>query len=219
MQKLKAVVFDLDGTLLNTLDDLAAAVNYSLQAHGFPRRTVEEVQSFVGNGVERLIALSVPKETDAAVCREVLAAFKAYYAVHGQDVTAPYSGIIEMLETLQQAGIAMALVSNKLEEAVEQLRAHFFASYITVAAGDRPDRRRKPAPDSTFAALEALGVSPEEALFVGDSDVDIETARRAGMPCLSVSWGFRDGDFLRKSGATTVVDSPKAATAVILSMC
>ncbi len=217
MKPIKAVVFDLDGTLLNTLDDLAAAVNHGLAVGGLPPRRVDEVQSFVGNGVERLVALAVPAGTDEALTEQVFAAFKAYYALHGQDKTAPYPGVLPMLAALQQAGLSMALVSNKLEEAVERLRIAFFADYIAVAAGDRADRARKPAPDSTLAALAALGVSPEEALFVGDSDVDVATARNAGMPCLSVSWGFRDEAFLLANGATAVVDTAEKATAYILS--
>lgn len=216
MQRIKGVVFDLDGTLLNTLDDLTAAVNYGLAACGLPARSRDEVCSFVGNGMERLIALSVPEGSSENTRQAVFAAFKEYYAQHGQDQTAPYPGIIELLAALREAEIPMAVVSNKLEEAVECLRAHYFGEYIRVAAGDRPGRQRKPAPDSTFAALEQLDLAPEEALFVGDSDVDIMTAENAGMPCLSVSWGFRDEAFLLAHGAKAIAATAEEATQYIL---
>lgn len=216
MQKIRAVVFDLDGTLLNTLDDLAAAVNVALATHQMPVRTLDEVRQRVGNGVKNLILRSVPDGTDEATALAVLATFKAYYAEHSMDATAPYEGIPALLASLHKAGVAMAVVSNKLESAVEALRQHFFADTVTLAVGDLPTRPVKPAPDGTLWALQQLGVSPQEALFVGDSDVDIVTARNAGMPCLSVSWGFRDEAFLRQSGAETVVATVAEAQARIM---
>ncbi len=211
MGDIRAVVWDLDGTLLDTLDDLAASVNHALDVHGMPRRTRDEVRRFVGNGVANLVARSVPADTPADKTAAVLDTFRAHYAEHNMDNTAPYPGISDGLAALKAIGVPMAVVSNKLETAVEVLRQHFFADTIGVAIGDVPGRPVKPAPDSTLAALDRLGVTPEETLFVGDSDVDVLTARNAGLPCLAVAWGFRDEAFLRHSGATAVATTPQEA--------
>lgn len=217
MTSIRAVVFDLDGTLLNTLDDLAAAVNVALDAHGMPRRTCTEVRGFIGNGVTKLIERAVPAGTDAAAQQAVFDTFRAYYAEHSLDATAPYDGILPTLARLRDAGIAMAVVSNKLEEATEALRRHFFADCISIAVGDAPERPRKPAPDGTLTALARLGVTPDEAIFVGDSDVDVLTATNAGLPCLGVTWGYRGADILRKAGATQLIDTPAQLADYILN--
>lgn len=211
MDNIRAVIFDLDGTLLNTLDDLAGAVNHALAAHGFPQRTVEEVRRFVGNGIANLIHRALPDGTDADTEAAVLATFRAYYADHCLDATAPYDGVMPMLAALRDAGIPMAVVSNKIESAVEALRQRFFADTVTVAIGDHPSRPRKPAPDGTYAALARLGVTPEEAIFVGDSEVDVDTAHHAGMRLLAVTWGFRDEAVLRERGATLFAATPADA--------
>ncbi len=208
MQPINAVIFDLDGTLLNTLDDLTTAVNFALDAHGMPRRTRAEVRTFVGHGVANLIARSLPADTDRETTAQVLDTFRAYYAEHSLDATAPYNGILPALARLKATGIAMAVVSNKLEEATAALCRHFFGEYIAVVVGDIPNRPRKPAPDGTLAALARLGVSADEAIFVGDADTDVLTARNAGMRCLGVTWGFRDANILRDAGATALVDTP-----------
>jgi phosphoglycolate phosphatase len=217
MTKIKAVVFDLDGTLLNTLDDLAAAVNHALDAHGMPTRTVDEVRRFVGNGVAKLIERAVPAGTDAATQQAVFDTFRAYYVEHSLDTTAPYDGILPALARLKTAGIAMAVVSNKLEEATAALCQHFFGDLIAIAIGDVPDRPRKPAPDGTLAALARLGVTPDEAIFVGDADTDVLTAKNTGLPCLGVTWGFRDADILRAAGATHLIDTPVQLADYILN--
>lgn len=211
MQPIRAVVFDLDGTLLNTLDDLAASVNYALTVGGYPTRTLDEVRRFVGNGVRKLVARSLPSDITEQQLEQTLAVFKTHYTAHQLDATAPYAGIPALLGTLKDAGVGMAVVSNKLQGAVEDLRAHFFADTITVAIGDQPPRPVKPAADGTLVALESLGVSPAEALFVGDSDVDVYTAHNAGMPCLAVSWGFRDADCLSAAGADFIAATPEEA--------
>lgn len=216
MERIRAVVFDLDGTLLNTLDDLAAAVNHALTAHGMPTRTLDEVRRFVGNGVRNLILRAVPEGTEEATSEAVLATFKTYYAVHQMDATAPYEGIHALLASLHKAGVAIAVVSNKLESAVEALRQHFFADTVALAVGDLPPRPVKPAPDGTLWALQQLGVSPQEALFVGDSEVDVATAHNAGVPCLAVSWGFRDEAVLRAACAGNIAATPAEAQAWIL---
>lgn len=217
MDKIRAVIFDLDGTLLNTLDDLAGAVNHALALHDYPTRTLDEVRRFVGNGIANLIHRALPDGVDADTEATVLADFRTYYADHDLDVTAPYAGVGEMLAALHAAGIPMAVVSNKIESAVEELRQHFFADTIAIAVGDHPSRPRKPAPDGTYAALARLGVTADEAIFVGDSEVDVDTARNAGMRMLAVTWGFRDVDILRARGATQFADTPAAAARYLLS--
>lgn len=217
MKMIHAVVFDLDGTLLNTLDDLAAAANVALAAHGMPPRTVDEVRRFVGNGVAKLIERAVPAGTDAATQQAVFDTFRTYYAEHNLDATAPYNGILPTLARLRDAGIAMAVVSNKLEEATAALCRHFFSDLITVAVGDAPDRPRKPAPDGTLLALTRLGAAADEAIFVGDSDVDVLTAHNAGLPCIGVTWGFRDADSLHTAGAAHLIDTPAQLADYVLN--
>lgn len=201
--RVKVAIFDLDGTLLDTLDDLSAAVNQAMAHAGFPTRSRDEVRAFVGNGVERLIRLAVPEGTDEATIRTVLAYFKEQYAAGCRDKTAPYPGVSELLDDLRRRGIRVAVVSNKFDAAVADLCAHYFGDRVEVAVGERPTVRKKPAPDTVFEAMTRLGLSPEErqgVVYIGDSDVDIETARQAGIPCISVTWGFRDEEFLQNSG-------------------
>ncbi len=208
MKTIRAVLFDLDGTLLNTLNNITAAVNHTLTAYGMPTRTPSEVRAFVGNGVANLISRAVPDGTDEDTTARVLRDFRVYYAEHTLELTAPYNGILPALARLKGAGIAMAVVSNKPDVSAETLRQHFFDDYIDVAIGDSPDRPRKPAPDGTLQVLTRLDVPVDEAIFVGDSDVDVLTATNAGLPCLGVTWGFRDADDLRAAGATHLIDTP-----------
>ncbi len=198
MPNIKAIVFDLDGTLLDTLDDLTAAVNHALSAHGLPLRTRAEVRSFVGNGVRRLMERSVPEEMPADKFEKVFRSFREYYTAHCLDQTRPYPGIMETLKRLHERGVRMAIVSNKLQPAVTELNARFFGEYIPVAVGESERVRCKPCPDGVLEALKVMGAKKEEAIYVGDSEVDIETAHNAGLPCLSVLWGFKDEDFLRQ---------------------
>ncbi len=218
MPTVKAILWDLDGTLLDTLQDLTDGVNTSLTAVGYPTRSREEVRTFVGNGVPKLIERAVPAGTTSADTQRVLALFRPYYAAHSADTTVPYPGILPGLATLKQAGIPMAIVSNKLESAAEDLRQRFFADTIALAVGDIPGRPTKPAPDSTRLALERLGIAPHEALFIGDSEVDVLTARAAGVPLLAAGWGFRDKVTLLAQGATVVADTPAEAFAYIQSL-
>ena len=205
----RTVVFDLDGTLLDTLEDLYLAANKALAAHDLPPRDRDEIRMFVGNGVEVLVRRAVPPNTDEAVITSVLADFKAIYSAICEEHTAPYRGISELLTVLQEKGIPVAVVSNKFDAATKRLCARYFGNLVTVAVGERAGVRKKPAPDTVFEALRALNVSPCQAVYVGDSDVDIATARAAGMPCISVTWGLRDEDFLTEHGATTCVRSPQ----------
>ncbi len=210
----RIAVFDLDGTLLDTLDDLCDAVNAALVRAGFPPRTREEVRSFVGNGVELLVRRALPAGCDEAVVRAVLADFKALYAAGCDRRTAPYPGVLDLLDTLRTRGVRVAVVSNKFDAATKTLCARYFGDRVEVAIGEREADgiRKKPAPDTVFEALRAfggaLGGTPAEAVYIGDSDVDIETARAAGMPCLSVTWGFRDEGFLVDHGATRLIHAP-----------
>lgn len=203
-----AVVFDLDGTLLNTLTDLHASVNIALAAYAMPPRTMDEVRTFLGNGYRYLISHCVPQGTSEAAIDEVLKKFETYYYSHSMDTTRPYDGIPHVVETLKARGYKLAIVSNKGMAAVEELAAHFFNDTIAVAIGESADVRRKPAPDAALMAVKRLGVSAAQSLYVGDSEVDIATAKNAGMDCLSVSWGFRTRDHLVKNGATKIIDTP-----------
>ena len=203
-------IFDLDGTLLNTLDDLAASVNYALRTHGMPERTLDEVRSFVGNGVRLLMERAIPEGSANPRFEETFATFRAYYMEHSLDKTRPYEGIPEMIHTLKQRGCRLAVVSNKFYAATQELIRHFFPE-ITVAIGEHESEgiRKKPAPDTVFEALRQLGVGKEKAVYVGDSDVDLQTARNSGLPCISVLWGFRNRDFLLAHGATTFISHPE----------
>ena len=199
--KKTTVVFDLDGTLLDTLQDLANAVNYALEKQGMPKRTLEEVRQFVGNGVRLLMIRAIPDGESNPRFEETFQLFKEYYGVHCNDNTKPYEGILELIETLKKKGYAVAIVSNKIDFAVKELNDLYFKGIVPVAIGEKEGIRRKPAPDTVFEALKELGKTKEEAVYVGDSDVDIETAKNAGMPCISVLWGFRDKEFLAEHGA------------------
>lgn len=207
-QGIKAVVFDLDGTLLDTLDDLANATNWALRWNGLPERTLDEVRQFVGNGVQQLIRRAVPEGTSEEVFRKTFSDFKQYYVVHCQEKTRLYDGVPEMLKALKSQGYRLAIVSNKLQAGVDELYERYFNDTVEVAVGERPEVNRKPAPDMVMAALAALGVTADEAVYVGDSDVDLQTARNSGLPCISVLWGFRDHDFLVGHGATTMISTP-----------
>jgi len=203
-------IFDLDGTLLDTLGDLTASVNYALRSHGMPEHSLDDVRRFVGNGVRRLMERAIPEGAENPRFDEVFATFRQYYMAHSLDTTHPYDGIPETLAALQERGCHIAVVSNKMMAATVELCRHFFPDTVEVAIGEHEAEgiRKKPAPDTVFAALKALGVGKERAVYVGDSDVDIQTAANAGIPSISVFWGFRDKDFLIQHGATSFVSVP-----------
>lgn len=202
-------IFDLDGTLLNTLDDLAASTNYALCQHGLPQHTTDDIRRFVGNGVNMLIQRAVPGGLQNPLFSDVLDTFRQHYLLHSLDTTRPYDGIPETLQALRRRGCRLAVVSNKFHTATRELCQHFFPD-IEVAIGEHEAEgiRRKPAPDTVFEALRQLGTEPQGAVYVGDSDVDILTARNSQLPCLSVLWGFRDQAFLQVHGATTFIAHP-----------
>lgn len=204
----QAILFDLDGTLLNTLDDLHNSVNRTLAAFHLPLRTKEETRLAVGDGVGMLIARSIPHGQENPAFAEILAAFRADYAENNRIVTAPYEGILPLLNTLREKKIRIGVVSNKFDSAVKALCADYFASLVEVAVGERENVRRKPHPDSLFAAMETLGVHPHDCLYVGDSETDVASAQNAGIDCLSVLWGFRDKETLEKAGATRFAQTP-----------
>lgn len=212
----QTAVFDLDGTLLDTLEDLYLATNHALRLHGLPLRTRDEVRLFVGNGVEMLIRRAVPASTNEETTQAVLGDFKTTYAAICEDHTRPYDGILDMLTALRERGIRVAVVSNKFDAAVKQLCEKYFGDLVEVAIGERAGVRKKPAPDTVYEALKELGVTSEGAVYIGDSDVDIQTARNCGMPCISVTWGLRDKDFLLQNGAEILVNTPEKLLGVII---
>lgn len=222
MKNYKTIVFDLDGTLLNTLTDLMNATNYSLRKNGYPERTRDEVRRFVGNGVRNLMIQAMPDSlcpsaaetgtpfgtiADQEAFDRAFADFKAYYAQHQLDNTAPYEGISEAIATLRASGYKMAIVSNKLDEAVKNLNDRFFG--LDVAVGDQDGLPRKPNPDMVYLAMKELHAEPESTVYIGDSEVDLLTAQNAGLNCISVTWGFRSVSTLKEAGATVLATDTK----------
>ena len=199
----KAAVFDLDGTLLDTLGDLCDALNATMDHYGYPRRTLAEVRASVGNGVERLIALSLPDGLDTPDFDKIAAYYRSYYAAHSEVKTAPYDGVLDLIDRLESAGVKTAVVSNKPNGAAMKLCAKYFPG-ISVVGGERESEgvRRKPWPDMVLAAVEEMGVTPDQCVYIGDSEVDVLTAKNASMDCITVLWGFRDRDELERDGAS-----------------
>ena len=202
-------IFDLDGTLLDTLDDLTDSMNYMLGKHNFPLRTRDEVRNFVGNGVRKLVERAVPPEykADEEFIDKFYDDFSLYYNSHSDIKTSPYPGTLDMLDKLIHSDFDIAIVSNKIDSAVKSLSAKFFGERIKSAIGEKPSVRHKPEPDMVFMAMEEMGADKENSIYIGDSEVDIQTAKNAGIPCISVLWGFKDRKFLEDSGATVIVES------------
>lgn len=215
--KKTGIIFDLDGTLLDTLQDLHENVNHALQEYGYPLRTREEIRSFVGNGIEMLMRRALPHEVSETEFSKVFALFKKHYSENLNNHTAPYPGIISLLGELKKRNVLLGVVSNKFQYGVDQLVNEFFSGYIQVAVGTGPGLRPKPAPDAVDAALERLGLKKGEDLlfYVGDSDVDILTARGAGIPVVSVSWGFKNREFLEGFDPDYMVDRPEEILTLI----
>ena len=209
MKKYDTVIFDLDGTLLNTLEDLADAVNFVMRANEYPERTIEEVRCFVGNGIRRLMELAVPEGVSGETFENVFEQFKSYYTDHCQIKTRAYDGIMELLEKLYTDGVSMAIVSNKNHAAVCELNEIYFKKYIEVAIGQKDGIRKKPAPDTVLQALKELGKEKESAIYVGDSEVDFLTAQNTGMDCVLVTWGFRTTEELGVYEPMAFIEKPE----------
>lgn len=220
----KLAVFDLDGTILNTLDDLAGSVNYCMKKFNMPERTIDEVRRFVGNGIRKLIERAVPSGTPESLIKEVHEVFNQHYKLHCKDKTKPYDGIEELITSLNNKGIKSAVVSNKADFAVKILCEDFFSGLFIDAVGEKESEgvRKKPAPDSVNKVIENFKknfnskITKKDIVYIGDSDVDIQTAKNAEVDCISVDWGFRDDDFLIKNGASKIVSTPKELEKAIL---
>ena len=206
--KYKAIIFDLDGTLLDTLQDIAEGTNYALRVNGFPERTMDEVRRFVGNGALKLLERAVPDGQAEAVLDQVRRAFNVYYKVHCKDHTGPYPGIMEMLHELAQTGYALGVVSNKPDFAVQELIPEYFPGIFASISGERQGVAKKPAPDLIWEAMKNLQADRSDAIYVGDSEVDLEAAVNAGIPCISVAWGFKGRKFLEEQHAEVIIETP-----------
>ena len=204
-----AVIFDLDGTLLNTLGDLRAATNHALEVRGLPPHSMEEIRQFIGNGIRLLICRAMPEGTPEAEIDAALDDFKAYYAAHIHDRTVPYDGIPQLLTALRKRGIKVAVLSNKIDSASQQLIEYFFPGKTDVVFGEHVGAPRKPDPTSCRMVMQQLGVQPEQVLYVGDSGTDMQTAKNAGLYAVGVTWGFRSKEVLLKYGADVLVHRPE----------
>ena len=201
------VIFDLDGTILNTLDDLTDAVNFAMRLHGFPEHSADKVKIFVGNGIRKLLERSVPHDCSNEILEECFTAFCEYYKEHLNDKTSAYDGIQELLQDLKNKGFKTAVVTNKADFAAKVLCEKIFGDLITATVGSNDSIRHKPYPDGTLKALEILSARAENAFFVGDSDVDVKTAQNAGIDFIGVLWGFRDRTVLEGAGATVFAEN------------
>ena len=212
----KAVIFDLDGTLLDTLKDLANSVNYALREFGYPERTIDEVRRFIGNGVIKLMVSATPDGIDEEAFEKCFNTFRSHYLEHMYDNTKPYEGIMEMLSILKEKGVKTAVVSNKLHSGVVGLCEDFFGGQLTSAYGVNTEDERKPQPKNVFKALYDLGVGAEETVYVGDSGVDVQTAKNAGLKCIGVTWGFRSEEELLEAGAEYIAHSAEETADIVL---
>lgn len=212
------IVFDLDGTLLNTLEDLKDSVNFALERQGFPLRDLDEIRSFVGNGIRLLMERAVPKNIDDETFEICFKDFCDYYKIHMEDKTAPYDGINSMLANIKKAGFKTAIVTNKADFAAQDLCKRMFGDNIDFVVGSSDDRPNKPAPDGVFYALEKLDSKIENTVFVGDADTDILTAKNANLPSIGVLWGFRDRKVIEEAGAEYIVESVNDLEKLLVSM-
>lgn len=206
--KFNTVVFDFDGTLLDTLGDLRNSVNFALTKNNLPKRSTEEIRAFVGNGIRLLIKRAVPPNTEKEIVDKCFGDFKEHYKNNSANLTKPYDGVIDLLKCLRARGVKVAVVSNKADFAVKILAEEYFKGLLDCAYGERDGIPRKPAPDSVFAAVEEMNGDISNAIYVGDSEVDIETARNAKLPCVAVTWGFRDKSVLESLDPEYIIDNP-----------
>lgn len=205
--KYKAVIFDMDGTILNTLEDLKNATNYSLRQFGMPERSLEEVRMFVGNGIRKLVERAVPAGTPREKIDQILDVFLEYYEIHSADNTSPYPGILELVEKLKKSGIKTAVSTNKADVPAQELGREYFNGIFDLIVGQQDGLKVKPAPDSVNKILSILDIQKKDAIYIGDSDVDVQTAKNSGLDFIGVSWGFRGREFLEKNGAKNIVDN------------
>lgn len=215
---LDTIIFDLDGTLLNTLEDLKDSVNYALERSGLPLRTLSEIRSFVGNGIRLLVERAVPENTEKEIIDVCFNDFCNYYKIHMEDKTAPYENINEMLESVKKAGYKTAIVTNKADFAAQDLCRRMFGENIDFVVGSTDDRPNKPEPDGVYYALEKLGSKLENTIFVGDADTDILTAKNAGISSIGVLWGFRDREIIENVGAEYIVDTVKNLEKLLIDL-
>ena len=213
-------IFDLDGTLLDTLDDLMDSMNYILKENDFPTRTRDEIRGFVGNGIRKLVERAIPKEfkNDVEFIDKLYNDLGIYYNKHSDIKTAPYAGTLTMLDEIRANGIEVAIVSNKIDKAVKSLSSKYFEDRIKVAIGEKPQIRHKPEPDMVLMAMQELGANKNNSIYIGDSEVDIQTAHNVGIPCISVLWGFRDEKYLKEYGGRLFVDSMKNLTEKLINL-
>ncbi|HBZ02307.1 MAG TPA: HAD family hydrolase [Lachnospiraceae bacterium] len=209
MQEITTIVFDMDGTVLNTLEDLTVSMNYVLDRFNMPGHRLEEYRLFFGNGVKEALRLSLPEGASADIIDEMMVVFKEHYDAHCLDRTRPYDGIVDVMRQLKEKGYRLAIVSNKIDSAVKELNDRFFTDYVDTALGEKAGINRKPAPDMVYAALKEMGSTKEESIYIGDSEVDLMTARNSELPCISVLWGFRDKKYLIEQGADCFADRPE----------
>lgn len=205
---INTIIFDLDGTLINSLEDLRVSVNYALFGFKYPKQKIEDIRRNVGDGIEKLMERSLPDGKDNVNFEVCLKIFKEHYAQNMTINTKPYPHILEMLVTLKSRGYKIAVVSNKFDTAVKSLCKKYFKGLVDTAIGQTNETKKKPSPDTVYAALDDLNSCTDECIFVGDSDVDIMTAKNAGMSCVSVSWGFKTKEFLLQNGASIIIDNP-----------
>lgn len=198
------LIFDLDGTLLDTLPSLLVSINYAMATHGYPTCTRQQVRAALGNGIEQLVRLCEPEGLTPEQHAALFKTFRAHYADHCEEGTAPYAGVLDLLAALHAEGYAMAIVTNKVDAAAQQLHAQYFASSVAFTIGEREGMPRKPAPDGVLHAMQLLHAQPTHTIYIGDSEVDLATAHNAGLPCISLTWGFRDEAELLAHGATTI---------------
>ena len=215
MSKIDTVIFDMDGTVLNTLEDLTDAVNHVFSQFDLPPRTIDEYRKFFGNGIGYAMRCAAPEGTPDELIDKMIPVFREYYDKHCLDKTRPYDGILELMKSLKAKGYKMAIVSNKIDSAVKELNDRFFSDYVSVAIGEKAKVRRKPAPDTVIAALKELRSERSEAVYIGDSEVDLKTAQNSGLPCIAVLWGFRDRDHLTENGAVLFAEKPADVLSVL----
>lgn len=215
--KYKLAIFDLDGTILDTLEDLKNSVNFALQQNNMPARNIDEVRKFVGNGIRKLIERAVPEGTSADAQEQVFQTFNEYYAIHCADSTKPYIGIVNMLQELKKCGVKCAVVSNKSDYAVQPLCQHYYPGIFDIAVGVKEGIRPKPNPDAVLSVMQQFGVSQKDTIYIGDSDVDIKTAENANVAAIAVLWGFRAKEVLLEAGATKFAANADELAAGILN--